>query len=417
MIKKTVWFMLLFMWFIVMSDSNAGYRLSSEWIKSKSTRFGEAIDNSDYDKTAMHGCTEADDKKIAPIVEVGNCEFDEYIKNAIRIENDEEIDDIECIETDLCYRVGIKKEQMDGIFAHVGDYFFVKNDKLTHFVTYYNEIDESIGVMRLVHHSCNYNAAYEDVSFDGIKDVIISLGYEGDIEISCAYVYMDGEYVYVPSFEMIGSYSVDSIKKTILDYNNNRYVFEDGEYKPVVNEIIEDQKFKKYVDKMVIIDKGELIDKSWWIAEDMVYRVSINLTEEDRWGISHSRDYFFIKDTPFKCIEVNYPSKGDNPLSDRYPWDACGFEAEFRDVTFDGNKDIIICLGYGGTSAARIHCAYVFENGDYVYKKSFEKISDYSVNNAEKCIEGWYRSGTCYYRQRAIYENGEFVIEDFLEDD
>lgn len=170
--------------------------------------------------------------------------------------------------------------------------------------------------------------------------------------------------------------------------------------------------FDDYINNTILLSEDELIEKTECLEKDICYRVAIKRTEEDEWGYDHLKDYFFIKEDFITHFVVDYPSKSDYANSDRYPWDACGFEAEYKDITFDGNRDIVICLGDAGTSAAKIHCAYIYEEGNFIYKKSFEQILGYTLNEEEKCIEGMYRSGNQFWKQKAIYKDGEFVIEE-----
>jgi hypothetical protein len=96
--------------------------------------------------------------------------------------------------------------------------------------------------------------------------------------------------------------------------------------------------------------------------------------------------------------------------SDRYVYNACDFEAEYIDVTFDGKKDIVISLGHAGAIGDMVHCAYVYEDGKFVYVKSFEEIPNYSINEEEKCIEGAIHDEVKKY----TYEDHEFVSDDSL---
>lgn len=88
--------------------------------------------------------------------------------------------------------------------------------------------------------------------------------------------------------------------------------------------------------------------------------------------------------------------------------DACDFDVCLKDVSFDGNRDIIISLGNITTAGISICCAYIYNGKDYVYNKSFENIPNYSVNNEEKCIFGCSKNMTYKYK----FEDGEFVLHE-----
>ena len=129
-------------------------------------------------------------------------------------------------------------------------------------------------------------------------------------------------------------------------------------------------------------------------------------------------DYFLFQeeDGSVITIKVDYPSKGDDLDSDRYVGDICDFEAEFVDVTFDGHKDLVISLGNFGVQGAAGHCVYVYEDGDYVYKKSFEDIPNYAIDEVNQCITGSSRgNAVTYYDYVYEYKDGDFVNTDTQE--
>ena len=51
---------------------------------------------------------------------------------------------------------------------------------------------------------------------------------------------------------------------------------------------------------------------------------------------------------------------------DRYVNSGCDFSCGYIDVTFDGHEDIVISLGAAGNCL--VHCAYVYDNGEFVEK-------------------------------------------------
>ena len=62
-----------------------------------------------------------------------------------------------------------------------------------------------------------------------------------------------------------------------------------------------------------------------------------------------------------------------------------------------------------------VSCAYVYENGEYVYKKSFENIPNYRIDNSEKLKEdlesltGQGRYDVCFKAMQDILGN---VVEE-----
>ena len=137
------------------------------------------------------------------------------------------------------------------------------------------------------------------------------------------------------------------------------------------------------------------------------YHFSLQRPYDKEGEYRHFYDGFFIDGN---YIGVFYASKSDDMDSERYVWDACDFEADLVDVTFDGNKDLLISLGHSGVHGELVYCAYVYEDGQYVYKKSFEKICNYSLDPENKTIKStWYSNAATTGEATYIYENGEFV--------
>lgn len=141
----------------------------------------------------------------------------------------------------------------------------------------------------------------------------------------------------------------------------------------------------------VEINENEDIEAQEWIDDDkQCYRVKMEYTIVPEGEYQHKRDYFFYVDTD-KVI----PLIVDYPISieygqDRYVNQACDFEAQLVDVTFDGNKDIIISLGHVGSQGTLVHCAYIYDNGKLYYTNTFEQIPNYEIDNENQMILGIY---------------------------
>lgn len=169
---------------------------------------------------------------------------------------------------------------------------------------------------------------------------------------------------------------------------------------------IEDEEYEAFVKNTINLSEDETIEKAEWVEENVCYRVSLERTTEIEGEYRHLADYIFVKEDTLKFIKVTYPSKLDPMESDRYVYDACDFEIKYEDVTFDGHKDIIISLGHQGAAGTCISCAYVYTEGEFVYVKSFEFIPNYSINDEEKYIEGYYDDKSFKY---------EFIEDQFVE--
>ena len=169
---------------------------------------------------------------------------------------------------------------------------------------------------------------------------------------------------------------------------------------------IEDDSFDSYVRESICLSDDEEIESFGWIEDQVCFKVSIRRTYNIEGEYSHLSDYVFVNEgDKYTYVNITYPLKGDSFDSDRYVWLYNEFIVKYEDVTFDGKKDIVVSLGYQGTQCIAINCAYINVDGQFIYEKSFESIPNYSVNDNEKCIEGFYEDYMCKY----IYEDGQFI--------
>ena len=203
-------------------------------------------------------------------IESGDPELDVRIREAVRLAEDEEIRKAEWVKQNCCYRIAVSKDEENGYReAQRHDYIFIKDDSLKWFEVNYSW-DDVMGD-RYVGSAWDYNVIYEDVTFDGKEDVIISLGHYGvsGTEHACAYIYKDGDYVYTKSFEEIPYYSLNKKEKLIYgwyyesgDIQNDiivKYKYEDGEFVLISREEYSDEKYGNF-DFSSHIDKHETLD-------------------------------------------------------------------------------------------------------------------------------------------------------------
>lgn len=168
---------------------------------------------------------------------IGNSIFDEFIEQVVALTDEEEIEKIEWIETNVCLRVATQYvNKPDGIFRHCKDYFFIYDDGIKWFGVDYPPKNSDIETERHIWSACDYSVKYEDITFDGKKDVTIFLGHAGSrgTEHSCAYINRAGEFVYAKSFESIPNYLIDDKEEAIYGW------YYDG---TIQNEVIEKYKF------------------------------------------------------------------------------------------------------------------------------------------------------------------------------
>ncbi|MDE7223720.1 MAG: hypothetical protein K2O34_08085 [Acetatifactor sp.] len=174
-----------------------------------------------------------------------------------------------------------------------------------------------------------------------------------------------------------------------------------------------DIKLTEAIEENVILSSDTEIEACEWVDEEKsCLRIRVQYKEPPPDNYQHKEDYFFfLEGEDIQPLYVDYPTKDhDNIREDRYVRDACDFEAHLEDVTFDGQEDLIIFLGYSGSHAAPVHGAYVYEDGSYRYKSGFEDIPDYKVDAEEQFIRGFSVECAMYEEDYIFkYRDGEFV--------
>ncbi|MBR5762142.1 MAG: hypothetical protein IK018_00715 [Lachnospiraceae bacterium] len=184
---------------------------------------------------------------------------------------------------------------------------------------------------------------------------------------------------------------------------------EEVDYEEIPMIEVDNLEFKTYINSNLDMRQDEELERVDAIKDGVCYRVATKRIDYREDEYEHLRDYFFVKKEKYIFFEVTYPSLNASPTEDRYTHSVCDFDVEYVDVTFDGNEDILIHLGESG--GGRVACAYVYNNGMFVYKKSFEKIPNYTVNEEERCIKGWLLDGEYSYGCIATFEDDDFCIK------
>lgn len=184
---------------------------------------------------------------------------------------------------------------------------------------------------------------------------------------------------------------------------------------------LEPELIKQAAAEMELAEDEELECYEWIDEEKTCLRARIQFTEQPENAYRHKADYFFfltedqtIRDSlyvDYAHSELGFKDNSPEMLRrDRYAADACSFDAHFEDVTFDGQEDLMISLGYQGVHGIPVYCAYIYQNGRYIYEQSFEDIPDYTVDAEHQRIIGYCNSGADSYTEPEYeYRNGEFV--------
>lgn len=108
-------------------------------------------------------------------------------------------------------------------------------------------------------------------------------------------------------------------------------------------------------------------------------------------------------------LEYEFPDDTDmvNPGS-RKP------NCTLRDVTFDGNKDLLINFGSYGNQGVEYYNCFVWDAKarKFVYEKTFEDIENPTANGKYKCVFSQSRSSAAeYVYKKYVYRNGGFRLD------
>ncbi len=135
--------------------------------------------------------------------------------------DDTEIEAFEWVnEMKSCLRVRVQyREYPPDNYRHKEDWFFFlegEDIRVLH-VDYPSKDWENHSKDRYVWDACDFEAYFEDVTFDGREDLVISLGQNGSRGdyIYGVYVYENGFYHYKSGFEKIPNYAADEEEQVI----------------------------------------------------------------------------------------------------------------------------------------------------------------------------------------------------------
>lgn len=179
-------------------------------------------------------------------------EEDAYINKYVVLSDDTEIAGCEWMQCDkeFVLRVMVRyKEKPENAYQHKEDYFLFidENEDVSQtIVVDYEDKGIHIGLNEETecegNHSlgegCGFDAHFEDVTFDGRKDLIISVGNSRHAAYYCAYICEDDGFRYEKTFEHIPSYKVKSDEKVICGSDTDgmrwsadmTYEYKDGKF-------------------------------------------------------------------------------------------------------------------------------------------------------------------------------------------
>lgn len=186
-----------------------------------------------------------------------------------------------------------------------------------------------------------------------------------------------------------------------------------------------DEKAEPYIDAYVSLSDDTEIEGCEWMqyGDEQVLRVKIQYKEEPENDYPHKEDYFLFMTQDgdvSNIIKVNYEDKGvpygleTDCATQHQLGAACGFDAHFEDVTFDGEEDLLIFVGY--SKGTKFYCAYIYENGEFHYERTFEHIPSYVVDTEKEVIYGSATyTATDFGDVTFEYINGEFLLMESID--
>lgn len=237
--------------------------------------------------------------------------------------------------------------------------------------------------------------------------VLMKLQVEPQIEIERSLPYMPIEIVFQVNFDngdfSLGSYYIQDAQNESRDLETT--------VEPIGTEYtgkIDGISLSEYVEKYVTLTDDTEIER-WEMLDhngENILRIRVGYNQDDLRGTiqGHKEDYFIFLNGNGEARYVLQVGYEDKTLG----W-VCDYSAHFEDVTFDGNDDLLIYLGDGHYS--HHYCAFIYENGQYRYEKSFEVIPHYELDMENQVIranDGL--SATEEVDYIFEYKNGEFVL-------
>ncbi len=230
----------------------------------------------------------------------------------------------------------------------------------------------------------------------------------------------DGVFCYDDKILTIFKHTADEQLEVVKMYYlvaNVRYDFIDS-----LDRELENVDVSEYIDKYVTLEEGTEAEDYSWMKNGETYclRIWIQYIEKPEHEYQHKEDYFiFINSDEVveQVLHVDYENKGIHAAlfegeeceNSHSLGASCGFEAYFEDVTFDGNKDLIIFVGDGRRES--YYCAYVYENEKYCYESTFEHIPSYEIDKNNKVIYGDFTNGLGTVTKTTYkYKKGKFVL-------
>lgn len=240
-----------------------------------------------------------------------------------------------------------------------------------------------------------------------------TVNFENNMGFDAGTVRMD----VIPQIELENSLPYEPVK-LVFDIGFADGAFEIKDCDVQMNNVETDAYIKEYV----VLEEDSEIEGCEWMQYDRrtpVLRVRIRYKEKPENAYRQKEDYFLFltgDNEISQVLEVNYEAKGIHIRMNEGTkcegnhelGEGCDFDAHFEDVTFDGNRDLIISVG--NSRHAAYYCAYIYEDDGFRHEKTFEHIPSYEVKQDEKVICGHDTDGMEWDWETVYeYKDGEFL--------
>ena len=178
-----------------------------------------------------------------------------------------------------------------------------------------------------------------------------------------------------------------------------------------IGKLTEDKLIASEAEKIITpFNMGEMVESEDWTDDTQkCFRVKI-ITKDDH---RLTKDYFFYQEDENTVIPiaVDYPSSEEVGACRYFENNWGENKARFEDVTFDGHEDLLISLDGEEGNKNTVFCAYVYDNGEFIYNPSFEKITNYKVDSKNSVISGVVHNGKTINKKYSYDEESKTFIE------
>lgn len=190
--------------------------------------------------------------EVEKVSEGADLKAETYINEYVVLSDDTEIEGYEWMQYDenqvLRVKIQYKDKPADAYQHKEDDFLFITQDEEVSQTLVVNYEDKGIHIRlnegtecadnHCLGEGCGFDAHFEDVTFDGKKDLIISVGNSRHAAYYCAYICENDGFRYEKTFEHISSYKIKNDEKVICGsdtdgmglFVDTKYEYKNGEF-------------------------------------------------------------------------------------------------------------------------------------------------------------------------------------------